>query len=160
MAIARVVLGICVLTVAAAAAHQTAVALGVLELGTLPGEGAPGESVVDAVILALPAGALVGGLAQLRARRDRIATALLALLDVSAAAFLLARFLAYDPYYLPTLRRFSEGGYVRGAWVALVVAVDLAAAAATWMRPRAGAALSIPPLIVTMLTAVAVAIGH
>src|ERR671914_17796 len=64
-------------------------------------------------------------------RRERAAAGLLALLAAAGAGFVLARFLAYDPYYLPTLRRFSEGGNVRGAWIALVVAACLAAAAAT-----------------------------
>ena len=146
--------------VLAGAAHQAAVALRVVELGTAPGEGPPGEWLVAAAIVAMPVAGVVGAVWQFVDRADERRARLLAAVDVAAAAFVVCRFLAFDPYYLPTLRRFSEGGNVGATWIVLVAALLVAAAVATVKRPAAGPALSAPPLVIAAVTAVLTGVGH
>ena len=78
----------------------------------------------------------------------------------AAAAFVAARFFAFDPYYLPTLRRMSDGGMVPGQWIIGLVAIALLAAIATKIRPRIGIAMTSFVLFMSALTAVAEGIGH
>lgn len=163
MRLLRLPLGTCLAVVAAAASHQAAVAAGLLELGSVPGEGPPADELVGFGIAAVFAAALLGGvaagLALASERRDRVAAGVIALVHVAAAAFVLGRFFAYDPYYAPSLRRFSDGGNVRGAWVALVVTA-LLGTAATARRPSVVAALSAPALFVAAVTLVLIGVGH
>jgi hypothetical protein len=159
----RLLLGACLGTVVAAASHQAGVALGLLDLGSAPGDGPPADGIVGVGIIAVFAAAVLGGvaagLALATERRDRVAGLLLALANLAAAAFVVGRFFAYDPYYLPTLRRFSDGGNVGGAWIAFVLAV-LLATAATARRPTVVAALSAPALFLAAVTVVLTGVGH
>ena len=123
--------------VVAAAIQQAAVAFGWLELGSLPGDEPPLSRLVVLGIVALLAGA-IPALAIVRDPRDRWANALLAALGFAAAGFVLARFYAYDSYFLPTLRRHSEGGNPTWTWIVVAVGAALAAGIGTLARPRAG----------------------
>ena len=143
------------LVLAAAFGYEAAVALHLLSIGDEPGEGPTGEGVLlAAAIGALLAGALVAS------RPDTSARLLLPLLPLVGAAFALARFYAYDPYYAPTLRRASEGGLVAGTWILVLVVLALLAAAVTTIRPRLGRALIPVVLLVTAFTALVVRSGH
>jgi hypothetical protein len=104
------------------AAYELAVALDWISLGTLPGQGPPGEGwVILVALLTMLAGiglVLSGDLAAIT-------------LPLAAAAFVVAHFYSFDDYYLPTLRRFSEGGAPSAEWIYALAAASGAVAAAT-----------------------------
>ena len=140
-----------VAVLAAGAIQQALVATGVLALGTTPGDDPPGQALVVAAIVAMLAGAVgwpIVGRDLPRAFRLSLALA--------AAAFAIAHFLAYDPYYAPTLRRYSDGGAVGAATAAAAGAGVLAAslAALRWRRTGAiliaAATLILAAIVVTM----------
>ena len=142
---------------AAVTGYELAVALGALDQGSLPGEGAPGGEVVGivAAIAFLVAAFLAVVFAG--ARRSPAAAALFAPLT---GAFLVAHFYTFDPYYLPTLRRMSEGGMIPPVLVFLIAGAAIAAGLVTLLRPRAGLALSAPLILACGLTASFAGVGH
>lgn len=147
-------LAVAVLVVlAAATAYEALVALGVVGLGDEPGQGPPGESIATtAAVLALLLGA---GASVANAGRPRFA-----FLAPAAAAFLVARFYAYDPYYAPSMRRASEGGVVTAWWVFALVTAAVGSAGMTLIRPRPGQILTCAVVILCVITALAVRLGH
>jgi hypothetical protein len=117
-----------------------------LESGQNPG--------ADRTITAVASMAMLVGVfvAAVHAVRPRVPWAI-ALFAPAATAFVIARFYTYDPYYFPTLRRYSEG---RGAGGFLAVMVVLSIAVGVWsrLRPRsgsAGTALVLPFLLFSAL---------
>jgi len=127
-------------------------------MGSEPGEDARGQVVVT--IAALVALVLGAGAAVVAARRDRAPGSLAAVLvPVSAAAYMAAHFYAFDPYYLPTLRRFTQSG-VSPVWLYGVVAGAVLVALLIRIRPRPGLALAPVVLIVCAATVVGMGIGH
>jgi hypothetical protein len=109
-----------VLVVLTAAAYEAAAAFGWLSVGPEPGQAPVGNGLVlGAALLALIAGA---GLCVLYAshRRPR-ADALGSLIAPTAAAFVVARFYSFDPYYAPTLRRMWTMAWSRSpGWACLL----------------------------------------
>ena len=145
------------LAVSAGAAYETAVALGWVALGTAPGEGPAGDGLVLVVgLAALLGGGIASWALAVRGRRN----AFVALLGLAAAAFVVARFQAFDPYYLPALRRYSDGGAFSPAWVYAVAGLALAASVLCVVRPRAGFILNAPALILCAFTATFLGGGH
>jgi hypothetical protein len=143
-----IVLGVLV----AAAAYELAVALGVIGFGSEPGAGPPGEGVVLACALgAMLAGALVS----LWPRAS-----FLGVLAPAGAAFLLARYYTFDPYYLPTLRRMSDGGLLPPWLVYGVAGLAAAAGLAVWARVPGGRLLTVTALLGSALLAFVAAGGH
>lgn len=140
-----------------AAGYEALVAFGVIGVGEVPGDGAPGGDVVlVAGMLALLAGAVVCAFAAARERpRHRLVWILLA---PACAAYLVARWLGFDPYYAPSLRRYSEG-VVEAPWVAVVCFVALGAAALVAAAPRLGRAATAASLLLTALTVWALPLG-
>lgn len=89
--------------VVAGAGYETAVAVGALNVGPLPGAEPPGRT---AVFLAAELALLVASVAAAaRIPIGRRGGAAVVMLPPAAAAFLLARFVSFDAYYAPTLRR-------------------------------------------------------
>ena len=82
-----------------------------------------------------------------------------ALLALSAAAYLVAFYFTYDPYFAPGLRRYSEGN-VAGGWIALVAAIAVGAGALTLLRPRGGAAVSGIAVLIVLVATVLAGDGH
>lgn len=137
--------------------YELAVALGVVDLGSLPGEGAPGEGVVAVVaVLALLAATFLAVTLVGAEWAPRPA----ALLAPLAAAFLVARFYTFDPYYLPTLRRMSEGGLIPAAVIFVLAGAGIVAGLVTLVRCRAGLALSAPVILASGLAAWLAPGGH
>ena len=120
------------IVLAAATVYEALVALGAIKLGSQPGDGPPGEGWV--LFIALLAMLAAAGLVAL-APPSRGS----ALLAPAAAGFLLARFHTFDPYYLPTLRRMSDAGFLSPVLVYLVVllAMGVALLSGRWLAaPR------------------------
>lgn len=145
------------LAVGVAAVYETAVALGWISLGSAPGDGPAHEGLVlVAALLAMLAGCLLSWNLAQRRRRD----ASIALLGAVAAAFMVARFEGFDPYYLPTLRRYSDGGAFSPTWVYAVAFAAVAASLLSFLRPRIGLILNAPALLLCAFTAAFVGVGH
>jgi hypothetical protein len=146
--------GVLVAVLAAAACYEAAVALGLLDVGPLPGQGPPGE---EAVLLPALAALLVGtGLVIVASARP-----LAWLLAPAAAALVVARFFSFDPYYAPVLRRMSDGGAVSPAWVAFLAAAALTAGGLLRIGlRRSGAFLSAAILVLSFATVLFEGAGH
>jgi hypothetical protein len=142
---------------AAAAAYETAVALGWISLGTQPGDGPPFEGLVlVAALIAM----LVGALVSFALSTEGRCSTFVALFAAAAGAFVVARFHGFDPYYLPTLRRYSDGGIFPPAWVYTVAGLGLLASFLCFARPRAGLVLSGAVLFVCAFTSTFLGTGH
>jgi hypothetical protein len=133
--------------------YEALVALGAIDLGELPGEGPPGEDwVLRVALLSMFAASAV----VIFARRAPYA----ALLAPAAAAFMVTRFYTFDPYYLPTLLRYSTQGMFRPAFVFGVAAAAGGAALLTRARPSIGSALSVPVVLACAFTSWFLGVGH
>ena len=124
----------------AAAAYEAALALGAAGVGREPGAGAPGEDVVAFIALLFTIAALILlGVATL-VSRDVPALAAFA---PAGAAFVLARYFTYDPYYAPNLRRYSDGSGVPLWWIVFLAAASAGAGLLTLVAPREGRLASV-----------------
>jgi hypothetical protein len=138
----------------AAAAYEVALALGAGSPGPEPGDGVAGSGMVEGVaLLAMLATAVI---APFSAARPWPA----ALFAPMAAAFLVAFFFTYDPYYAPILQRYSDGGAVAARWIAVVAVVALADGVLTRLQPRLGRVLTSSVLLIVALTTVFAGDGH
>ena len=119
--------------------------------GLQPGEEPDGEEVVSSLaLLAMLVGVIV---AVVSAVRSRVPWAV-ALFAPAGAAFVIARFYSYDPYYFPTLRRYSDGGVVPDSWILVVVGLSISVGALSLLRPRPGSiatSFALPSLLFTWL---------
>jgi hypothetical protein len=147
-----------VLLLTLAALYETAIALEIIPMGKVAGKGAAGEwCVLWVALLAMLLGSLISlSCAASRSMEWRVVASLVAL----AAAFVATRFFAFDAYYLPTLRRMSDGGLVAGWWIVALVVLALLVAVVAKIRPRAGVAMTSFLLFMIALTSVAEGIGH
>jgi hypothetical protein len=146
---------IVVAVLGAAAIWAAALSFGAGRIGPVSGEGVHGD---DGVVLAAALAMLLGAVLELAyVFRPHVVAALLA---PAAAAFLLAFFFNYDPYYAPTLRRYSDGGLVSGGWIAFLALSALGAAVLSRFRPPGGAAVSAVVLLLVLGTTVVVPAGH
>lgn len=136
--------------------YETLVALEVIELGSEPGDGPAGEQAI--ALVAVLTMLVAAGLALFAALGAHVPVP--ALLPPAAAAFLVARFYTFDPYYLPDLRRFADGGMLPPVLVWCVVAAAVGAALLTLVHRRAGAALSVPVILACALFAQVLVGGH
>jgi hypothetical protein len=146
-----------VAVLACATLYQGLIAVGAVELGSLPGEGAPAGEALGVAVAAtiLVATFLAVGLAA-RPTAPRVA----ALLAPAAAAFLIAHVYTFDPYYLPTLRRYVTDGTVSPLLVAALALLAALAGSVTLARSRIGLALSAPLILACGVTAWAAGLGH
>ena len=143
----------------AAAAYETAVALSWLDIGPQSGQVPPGNDLVlGGAVLALVAGATLCAVYAVRRRPPVDASA--SLLAPAGAAFVVARFYTFDPYYAPALRRMSDDGLIPDAWVYTLVGLALIAAVLTRTRPRLGLSATALVLALSALTALAAGLGH
>ena len=125
--------------------------------GLEPGEHVNGEATVAqiAYVVMLLAAAVAAG----DALGPRLPAAV-ALFVPAATAFSIARFYTYDPYYFPTLRRYSDDR--PGAFQALFVMISLSLAAALLTRrwPRIGSAVTAAALPVVLFVSLILSDGH
>ena len=120
-----------------AALYELALALWANPSDLQPGQTYDGNNIVAAIAwLTMLLGLFV---ALAHAARARLPAAV-ALFGPAATAFAVAQFYTYDPYYFPTLRRYSEGRSGAGSFIAVMVALSLIVAVWTYRRPRSGSA--------------------
>ena len=140
-------------TLLSAAAYEFALDLGAGSLGPLPGEGVAGSGTVQAIaLLTMLAAAALAPLAGMRPWPA-------ALFAPAAAAYLVAFYFTYDPYFAPALRRYSEGN-VAGRWIVLVAVVALANGVLARLQPRLGRVSTSVVVLVVLLTTVLAGDGH
>ena len=145
------------LAVVLGAAYEAAVAREWISLGSVPGEGPPYEGwFLATTLLALLAGSVVSWVLAWRYEGN----VSVALLGVAAAAFVVARFHGFDPYYLPTMRRYSDAGTFSPLWVYGVALLATLGTALAFTRSRFGYAVSGPALLLCAFTANFLGIGH
>jgi hypothetical protein len=114
--------------------------------------------VTSSAFLALAAGMGVGAVAAFRRGPVRRWPAML--IPVAAAAYLIGHDYAFDPYYLPTLRRFSDDGNIAARWVYAVAACAVGVGGVIALAPRIGLALLPFMLLVVGIFVVGEGIGH
>jgi hypothetical protein len=137
----------------AAAAYELALALGAGSLGPEPGGEVAGSTVVQGIaLLAMIAAAALAPLSTLRPWPT-------ALFTPAAAAYLVAFYFTYDPYFAPDLRRYSEGN-VAGRWIAVVAVLAVANGVLTRLRPRIGRFTTSAVALLLLVTTVLAADGH
>jgi hypothetical protein len=145
-----------VLVLLVAAAYEAAVALEWISMGSLSGQDAAGQAEVTiAAFVALFTG-IVATLVSRRILHPWPAT----LVPVAAAAYMVAHYYAFDTYYLPTLRRFCDGGAVPAALVYGVALAALVVAVAIRRRPGAAPVLTPFVLLVCGVIVLAQGTGH
>jgi hypothetical protein len=145
-----------VLVLFAAAAYEVAVALEWISMGSLSGQEASGQAVVTIAAFAALLTGIVGTLVSRRILHRWPA----ALVPVAAAAYMVAHYYAFDSYYLPTLRRFCDGGAVPAEWLYGVVVATLVVAVAIRRRPSTAPVLTPLVLLVCAVTVLAQGTGH
>jgi hypothetical protein len=124
---------------AAGTVYDGALALGLTEVGPLPGDSPPGESLVLVAYAALLAGGLLFILAACtRVTADAVTTPLLPFVGLAAVVFTVAHYFSYDDYAAPSLIRVSEASSVSGWWVVLLALGGVWAGFVTRRIPRAG----------------------
>ena len=140
-------------TLVAAAAYELALALGAGSIGPRPGGGVTGSGVVQAVApLTMLAGAALAPSLGLRPWPA-------ALFAPAAAAYLVAFFFTYDPYFAPSLRRYSDGN-VGASWIAAVAAAAVANGVLTRLQPRLGRFTTSAVVFVVLVTTALAGDGH
>jgi hypothetical protein len=82
------------------------------------------------------------------------------LLAPAAACFVVPLYFTFDPYYAPSLRRYSDGGMFPPGWIVAVAAAAIVAGVLTWLVPRVGAPASALVLLALAFTAVLMVGGH
>jgi hypothetical protein len=143
----------------AAAAYELALVLGLggSYSGRVPGQDVEGEETVAAVAyVTMLAGSVV---AFVHALKPRIPWAV-ALFAPAAAAFMTTRFYTYDPYYLPSLRRYSDYTGAWAYWVFGMLAAALVVGVLTRQMPRVGSIATGCILPLLLMTSVLASSGH
>jgi hypothetical protein len=145
------------LAVTAGATYHAAVALRWISLGDVPGEEAPYFGLFyTAALIAL----LVGAIVSLTLAWRHESNLFVALLGIAAAALVVTSFYSFDPYYLPTMRRYSDGGTFSPTWVYAVAGFGLLS---TWLcltSPRTGFVVNAPALFLCAFTVTFLGVGH
>jgi hypothetical protein len=148
-----------VVVLLAAAAYEAAIALEWISLGSEPGNDAPGQAVVtNSAFLALAVGIGLGVAGALRRGHAPRWPGLL--IPIAAAAYLVGHYYAFDSYYLPTLRRFSDDGNIAARWVYGVAGCAVCVAGVIALAPRVGMALLPLMLLFVGVFVVGEGIGH
>jgi hypothetical protein len=137
--------------------YEVCVAAGIIELGSLPGEGPPGSVAVG---LVSATGFVAAAAAAETLAISASPTPLAAFLAPCAAAFLVAHYYTFDAYYLPTLIRYLDRDFLPPAVVFVLAAAALVTGLASYSRPRMGLALSGPVILACGLAAWFAGIGH
>jgi hypothetical protein len=137
----------------AAAAYELAVVSEWIGMGRDPGDDPPGQAAATVAALIAVAATIALGVRHPRGK-------VFALIPLSAAAWMVAHYYAFDPYFFPSKRRFADGGMVSSVWIYAMVVVGLGVCVAAWRSRTAGGILVPVFVLVAALTVVAEGIGH
>ena len=137
---------------AGATAYEAALALGAGTIGPAPGDGVAGD---DWVRLAAIAAMLLGVVLAFGNRGLTLEFA-----PVAAAAFVVASFYTYDPYFAPSLRRYSDNGVVPTWWIAVVAAVAVTNSAVSLRVGSGRRILTAAVLLLCLFTGALAVDGH
>ncbi|MGH2963973.1 MAG: hypothetical protein ACRDMH_01145 [Solirubrobacterales bacterium] len=142
----------------AAATFELVLLVGLVSYhGGQSGDGISGERAVAGVAaLAMLVGAALAGVHATRPWRPSA----VALFAPAAAAFMVTRFYTYDPYYLPTLRRYSDGGAISPTWILTLLAVSIGVGVLTRLSPRLGSLATALTLLLVLVTFTLASDGH
>jgi hypothetical protein len=146
---AVVILGVIAAVIAASAAYEAALALG-LTAYSARGEAPPGSGGLElaGLVAIWLAAAILMGAAAANARIG--GWPVIAAVTALAAAAAVARYYAPEPYYLNTHDRIAD--HYPGTRVAALVVLAAAAAAIARIRPRAGAPIAAAVLVLCAVT--------
>src|SRR5262245_1596158 len=154
-----VITWVVVVVLFAAAAYDVAVGLEWISLGSNPGDDAPGQAVVTiAAFLALGVGIALGIVGVLQ--RGRVSRWPALLIPVAAVAYLIGHYYAFDSYYLPTLRRFSDNASIAPRWVYGLAGLARVVAGLIAVTPAIGLALLPFVLFLCGVFVIGGGIGH
>lgn len=142
----------------AATVYEALVALQAIKLGSEPGAGPPGEAVAGLAAALGILGAVV--VTAYLASVFPVRNVLPPLLAPAAAAYLVAYFYSFDPYYLPPLMRYADRDFVSSTFVFALAGLSLGAGLLAWVKPRLGLGLSAPLILLCGLTAWYSGVGH
>ena len=148
-----------VLVLGAATLYEAAVALEAIPMGDEPGEDAVGASAVRLASLVSLLAGLVASVASIRTpdaitRRVRLA------LPLAGASVVVATGYAFDPYFAPSLRRYTDS-HIPPTWLlVLVVGAAVLAALISSFDPRTGMAATALVLLVSLFTLLFTGTGH
>ena len=137
----------------AAAAYEVGIAAGWIGVGRAPGDDPAGQAAATVAALIAVGATIALGVGR---PRDKF----FPFVPVSAVAWMVAHYYAFDPYFFPSKQRFAEGGMVSPVWIYAVVIVGLGVSVAAWRSKTAGAVLVPVFVVVAALTVVAEGIGH
>ena len=142
-----------VVVLTAATVYEAAQALGVISLGKLPGDDAPGAGIVETAAPFAFLTAFVVGFCSFR-DAERIPSIVRQLLPLVAVAAAVVGYFSFDPYFAPTKRRYSDyASSGQTVWICFVIAVALTAGVVARYRPRAGMLLTLVALFLCIPTA-------
>jgi hypothetical protein len=134
-------------------AYSAAIAIGLLDVGPVPGDMPPGEFLGDLAWIALLFGGfLLLAAAPFRSAAEWLASPLLPFVPLAAAAFAVADYLSYDAYYAPGLVRVASVSNVGWGWIALLVVGGVGAALLAWRWPRQTVAVQGLYLLLVLVT--------
>jgi hypothetical protein len=125
--------------------------------GSTPGEDPAGEGTVAGIAFLTM---LVGSCFAFGHAFYPSAPWAVALFAPAAAAFLITRFHTYDPYYLPTLRRYSDDGAMSDRWVLEMLVAALVVGILTRLVPRVGSVATAFLMLLILGTTVLAGAGH
>ena len=148
------------LVLVAATISEGLVALGVVGLSPSTGDWDVRDILLVAAFLALFFG---GPLFVAAAAFTRLAEGLrpgVPFVALATAAVVVARFLSYDPYYAPYLRRMSDGGILPGWWIVVLAGAALGAAVLARRDPRMGLVLTGIVMFLAGPTIFVAGLGH
>ena len=134
---------------AAAAAYELALALEWLDLPSEPGADPPGAWVAFVASLLAIGGTFLA--AVVRSRGGWFAA-----IPLAAAAWMVAHYYAFDPYYSPSSRRYSDAGSVSAWWVYGVLVAGVLVA----VTSRRTSMLAPLYILVCLVTVIGMGIGH
>lgn len=148
-----------VIVLALTTAYEAAQALGLITVGAVPGEDAPGAGSVGvaAVVAFLLAFVVV---ASSLGSPDVIASPVRQLLPLAPMASVVVGFYTYDPYYAPNHRRYSDYATTgMTLWICFVVGAAIGSAIVAAALPRFGMVFTLIVLVLCIPTALLGA-GH
>ena len=147
------------LVLAAAAISEGLVALGIVGLSPSTGDWDVRDILLVAAFFAL----FFGGPLFVAAAFTRFADGLrpgVPFVALATGAVVVARFLSYDPYYAPYLRRMSDGGILPGWWIVVLAGAAVGAAVLSRRDLRMGLVLTGTVMFLAGPTIFVAGLGH